>query len=171
MSSLNFSSINNNGELLACPCLRDCAKQLPSLFPLVTNGQMHGKWTRLEGNSLLHLEFCVGNGQSQPWSLGSWGSTIPAIHKRTACWALACTRAWFWGKFPSRKSPQKTVFVNKEGYPSLVWFTLLLCLLFVLQSRLFCALARGTWWHQRVNCNNFLCVLPTKTSGFAPSAT
>ena len=71
MSSLNFSSINNNGELLACPCLRDCAKQLPSLFPLVTNGQMHGKWTRLEGNSLLHLEFCVGNGQSQPWSLGS----------------------------------------------------------------------------------------------------
>ncbi len=65
MSSLNLSSIDDNGELLVSSCLgRLSKKQLPSLFPLVTYRKMHGKRrTRLDG---VHRN----NGQTRPWS--SW---------------------------------------------------------------------------------------------------
>jgi len=66
--SSNLSSINNNGELLAsCLYSGDCSKQLPSLFPLVRKGQMHGKWrTGYEGG--VH-----DNRQTRPWSSWYWG--------------------------------------------------------------------------------------------------
>ena len=52
------------------------------------------------------------------WDVG--GSEISAVRQGIDRRALAHARAWFWGTFPSRKSPRKTVFADKEGYPHLV---------------------------------------------------
>ena len=54
VSSLNFSSIDNDGELLVCPCSGAYSKQLPSLFPLLAKRWMHWKWTGPEGSILGH---------------------------------------------------------------------------------------------------------------------
>ena len=44
VSSLNLSSINNDGELLVSSCSGGiCNKHLPSSFPLVVPQRMHGK--------------------------------------------------------------------------------------------------------------------------------
>jgi hypothetical protein len=44
VSSSNLSSIDDDGELLVSSCSgRFSKKQLPSSFPLVTYGRMHGK--------------------------------------------------------------------------------------------------------------------------------
>jgi len=61
--SSNLSSIDDDGELLVSFCLgRFSKKQLPSLFPLVTYGRMHGKWrTGLDGVQR-------DNGQARPRS-------------------------------------------------------------------------------------------------------
>jgi hypothetical protein len=65
VSSSNLSSIDDDGELLVSSCLGCFSKkQLPSLFPLVTYGRMHGKQrTGLDGVQR-------DNGQTRPWS--SW---------------------------------------------------------------------------------------------------
>ncbi len=76
------------------------------------------------------------------------GSKIPDNKRQgTNWWALARARAWLPGKFPLRKNPPRTycVFVDEEGYPYLVRFRLLLCLLFLLQSRSPLALACNAW--------------------------
>jgi len=76
------------------------------------------------------------------------GSKIPSSKCQGTNWrALARARARLLGEFPLRKSPPRTycVFVDEEGYPYLVRFRLLLCLLFLLQSRSPLALACNAW--------------------------
>jgi len=77
------------------------------------------------------------------------GSKIPAEHQGTNLQALACTCAWLLGELPLRKNPPRMncVFVDEEVYPYLVQFGLLLCLLFLLQSRSPLALACNAWQH------------------------
>ena len=63
VSSSNLSSIDDDGELLVSFCLGHFSKkQLPSLFPLVTYGQMHGK--RRTGLDGVHRD----SGQTWPRS-------------------------------------------------------------------------------------------------------
>jgi hypothetical protein len=77
------------------------------------------------------------------------GSKIPAERQGNKWRALARARARLLGKFPLRKFPplMYCVFVDEEGYPYLVRFGLLLCLLFLLQSRSPPSLARDAWRH------------------------
>jgi len=84
------------------------------------------------------------------------GSKIPAKRQGTNWRALARARARLPGKFPPRKCPRNTVFINEEGYSHFVRFGLLL---FLLQSRSSLALARDAW---RANCDNFLRVHPQR---------
>jgi hypothetical protein len=65
VSSSNFSSIDDDGELFVSSCSGGFSKkQLPSSFPLVAYGQMHGK--RKTGLERVQRD----NGQTRPRS--SW---------------------------------------------------------------------------------------------------
>jgi len=68
VSSLNLSSIDNDGELLVSSCSGGfCNKHLPSSFPLVVSRQMHGKW-RTGREWVLR-----NNGQTRSRSRWPWG--------------------------------------------------------------------------------------------------
>ncbi len=69
--SSNFSSINDDGELFMSSCSGGFSKkQLPSSFPLVAYGRMHGK--RRTG---LDRAQC-NNGQARPRSSWPWGQSL-----------------------------------------------------------------------------------------------
>jgi hypothetical protein len=72
VSSLNFSSIDEDGELLSSCSGGSCTKQLPSSFPLVSNGRMHGK--RRTGRDGVHRH----SGQTWSWSsrLTPWARVL-----------------------------------------------------------------------------------------------
>ena len=52
--SSNFSSIDEDGEILSSCSGGSCTKQLPSSFPLVSNGRMHRK--RRTGRDGVHRD-------------------------------------------------------------------------------------------------------------------